>query len=167
MSRRLRAWNPATKTDGAWPDPAMIGPQWFRYSARLGSALESTSYLQAVTSMDEVPDIFLGHLRKASDDIPVTLANAHPFFHDGWAFIHNGTVYDAESLPRDASLMPTSDESDTEFLFHYLLTALITNPINKGISAKLAVAVSSLQADYTSVNSMLSNGARAFCHQWL
>ena len=129
---------------------------------QLGSALESAQYRQALNSWDGVPDIFLGHLRKASEDIPVTLANAHPFFHDGWAFIHNGTVYGAESLPRDASLILTSDESDTEFLFHYLLTALMTNPVNKGISETLAGAVSSLEADYTSVNSMLSNGAELF-----
>ena len=104
------------------------------------------------------PDVFLGHLRKASDNIPVTLANAHPFFHDGWAFIHNGTVYDAESLPRDASLIPTSDESDTEYLFHYILTAIMTNSINTRICESLVMAVSSLKADYTAVNSMLSNG---------
>jgi len=125
---------------------------------RLGSALESERYRQAVTSMGEVPDVFLGHLRKASDDIPVTLNNAHPFFQDGWAFIHNGTVYGAKSLPRDASLIPTSDESDTEYLFHYLLTAIMTNPMNKKICETLAMTVSSLRADYTAVNSMLSNG---------
>jgi predicted glutamine amidotransferase len=125
---------------------------------RLGSALESVHYQEAVTSMDEAPDIFLGHLRKASDDIPITLGNAHPFFHDGWAFIHNGTVYGAESLSRDVSLIPTSDESDTEYLFHYLLTAIMTHPTNKKICEILARAVSSLKVDYTAVNSMLSNG---------
>jgi predicted glutamine amidotransferase len=125
---------------------------------RLGSAMEAQSYRKAVTSEDEVPDVFLGHLRKASDDIPVTLANAHPFFHDGWAFVHNGTVYGAKSLPRDASLTPTSDESDTEYLFHYLLSALLTLPQRPNIGEILAIAVSSLTTDYTSVNSMLSNG---------
>ena len=125
---------------------------------RLGSAMESGDYRKAVTSMDEVPDVLLGHLRKASDGIPVTLANAHPFFHAGWAFVHNGTVYGAESLPRDASLLPTSDESDTEYLFHYLLSAMMTNPMNSTIGETLAMAVSSLTADYTSINSMLSNG---------
>jgi predicted glutamine amidotransferase len=108
--------------------------------------------------MDEIPDIFLGHLRKASDDIPSTPANVHPFFHDGWAFIHNGTVYDAESLPRDASLIPTSDGSDTEYLFHYLLTAIMAHAISTRIDETLAMAVSSLKADYTAVNSLLSNG---------
>ncbi len=125
---------------------------------QLGSASDSLRYRQTVTSINEAPDVFLGHLRKASEDIPVTLANAHPFFHDGWAFIHNGTVYDAESLPRDASLVPISDESDTEHLFHYLLTAIMTIPSNKGIGETLVRAVSSLTADYTAVNSMLSNG---------
>jgi predicted glutamine amidotransferase len=125
---------------------------------RLGSALESAQYRQAVTSMGEAPDVFLGHLRKASDDIPVTLANAHPFFHDCWAFIHNGTVYGAESLPRNASLTPTSDESDTEYLFHYLLSTIMTNSVDTGICEALAMAVTSMKADYTAANSMLSNG---------
>ena len=125
---------------------------------RLGSALESVCYQQAVTSMDKLPDIFLGHLRKASDDIPVSLGNAHPFFQDGWAFIHNGTVYGAESLSRDTSLIPTSDESDTEYLFHHLLTAIMTHPTNKMICEVLAMAVSSLKVVFTAVNSMLSNG---------
>jgi predicted glutamine amidotransferase len=125
---------------------------------RLGSALESAQYRQAVTSMDGDPDVFLGHLRKASDDIPVTLANAHPFFHDCWAFIHNGTVYGADSLPRNASLIPTSDESDTEYLFHYLLSTIMTNSVDTGVCEALAMAVSSMKADYTAANSMLSNG---------
>ena len=125
---------------------------------QLGSASDSVRYRQAVTSIDEAPDVFLGHLRKASDNIPVTLANAHPFFHDGWAFIHNGTVYDAESLPRDASLVPISDESDTEYLFHYFLSAITKNPVDNSIGETLAQAVSSLTVDYTAVNSLLSNG---------
>jgi predicted glutamine amidotransferase len=130
----------------------------FSIIRRLGSASESGRYRQAVTAIDEAPDVFLGHLRKASDDIPVTLANAHPFFHDGWAFIHNGTVYDAERLPRDTSLKLTSDESDSEYLFHYLLTAIMTIPANKRVVETLAQAVSSLTVDFTAVNSMLSNG---------
>ncbi|MGD1974347.1 MAG: class II glutamine amidotransferase, partial [Desulfobacterales bacterium] len=124
----------------------------------LGSALDSERYRQAVTSIDEVPDVFLGHLRKASEDIPITLANAHPFFHDRWAFIHNGTVYDPESLLRDASLVPISDESDSEYLFHYLLSAIMEIAANNRIGETLVQAVSSLTADYTAVNSMLSNG---------
>ena len=137
---------------------------------RLGSALESVRYQSAVTSIDEAPNIFLGHLRKASDDIPITLANAHPFFHNGWAFIHNGSVYEAECLPRDASLIPTSDESDSEYLFHYLLTAIMNHPENKRISEALALAVSSLTVDYTAINSMLSNGKDLYvvsgCKKW-
>ncbi len=71
---------------------------------QLDSALDSTEFQQAVNSWDGVPDIFLGHLRKASEDIPVTLANVHPFFHDGWAFIHNGTVYECR-IPSPGSIL--------------------------------------------------------------
>ena len=125
---------------------------------QLGSAHLAPCYRDAIYAMTETPDIILCHLRRASDTIPITLANAHPFIHNGWAIIHNGTVYNAESLPRDAYLIPTSDESDTEYLFHYLLTAIMTIPANKRVVETLAQAVSSLTVDYTAVNSMLSNG---------
>jgi len=128
----------------------------------LGSALESPLYRESVDLWEGRPHIFLGHLRKASENIPVSLANVHPFFHDGWAFIHNGTVYDAESLPRHSSLMRTSDDSDTEFLFHYLLTAIMTKPGNKRIGETLAGAVASMKTDYTSINSILSNGKKLY-----
>ena len=129
---------------------------------QLGSALESSLYKESVDLWQGVPDIFLGHLRKASENIAVTLANVHPFFHNGWAFIHNGTVYNAGTLPRHSSLTLTSDESDTEFLFHYLLTALMTSAKNKRIAETLAEAVTSMKSDYTSINSMLSNGKKLY-----
>ena len=129
---------------------------------QLGSALQSSLYKECVDFWEEGPDIFLGHLRKASENIPVSLANVHPFFHNGWAFIHNGTVYNAESLPRHSSLTLTSDESDTEFLFHYLLSAVMANSENKRIAETLAEAVGSMETDYTSINSMLSNGEKLY-----
>jgi len=125
---------------------------------QLGSALESSLYKESVDLWQGMPDIFLGHLRKASGNVPVTPANVHPFFHDGWAFIHNGTVYNAESLPRHPSLTLTSDESDTEHLFHYLLSALMAGSEKQTTGQTLAGAAASMKTDYTSINSMLSDG---------
>ena len=85
---------------------------------QLGSAYESTTYREVVYSFKTTPRVFLCHLRQASENIPIALSNVHPFFVNEWAFIHNGTVFDAESLPRDSSLMLTSDGSDSEHLFH-------------------------------------------------
>ena len=67
---------------------------------QLGSAYESKKFREVVYSIRNPSHIFLCHLRKASPNIPTSLANVHPFITDGWAFIHNGTIYQAESLRR-------------------------------------------------------------------
>ena len=129
---------------------------------QLASAHESPGYREALYSLADQPEIFLCHLRKASDIIPITLPNTHPFVHNGWALIHNGTVYEAESLPRDPALVFTSDASDTEHLFHYLLTKIKKNPRNKTISKAIVDAVSTLTIDFTALNLMLSNGQELY-----
>ena len=131
-------------------------------SRRLGSALESSAYPQTLESTTGTPDIVLGHLRRASDRVPISLANVHPFFHHGWAFIHNGTVFEAQSLPRDASVRPTSDGSDSELLFHYLVSALAADPANANPGESLAGALAAVEADYTALNSILSTGCELF-----
>ena len=125
---------------------------------QLGSAYEAPGYREALHRLPGQPDIFLCHLRKASDIIPITLPNAHPFFHNGWAFIHNGTVFRANSLPRDKDLVLTSDDSDSEHFFQYLLTKINDRPPASPASETIVDAVSSLRLDFTSVNFMLSNG---------
>ncbi len=125
---------------------------------QLGSACDSPCYRQAVYSLSDPPAVFLCHLRKASDTIAITPANTHPFILNGWAFIHNGTVYQAQSLPRDSTLVFTSEDSDTEHLFHYLLTKIQDKPRDKTIAAAIKEAVSSITCDYTALNMILSNG---------
>jgi predicted glutamine amidotransferase len=125
---------------------------------QLGSACESTAYRESLYSLPDQPAVFFCHLRKASDNIAITLSNTHPFVHSGWGFIHNGTVFRAESLYRDPALLSTSDGSDTEHLFHYLLTKIFDNPGDKTTAAAIVHAISSLTADYTSLNFLLSNG---------
>jgi len=129
---------------------------------QLGSAHDSQGYREALYALPAQPDIFLCHLRKASDTIPITLANTHPFVQNGWAFIHNGTVFGAESLPRDSALVFTSDDSDTEHLFHYLLTKINERPQNTKISGSIVDAVSSLRLDFTALNFLLSNAGELY-----
>jgi glutamine amidotransferase len=128
---------------------------WVR---QLGSACDSAGLREALYLLPDQPAIFLCHLRKASKTIPITLSNTHPFAHNGWAFIHNGTVFRAETLHRDRALKTTSDESDSEHLFHYLLTKINDHCGHKTLSEAIVDAVSSLTLDYTSLNFMLSNG---------
>jgi predicted glutamine amidotransferase len=128
---------------------------------QLGSAYEASCYRDAIWAAPATPNIVMCHLRKASDIIPITLANAHPFIHNGWAIIHNGTVYNAESLPRDPRLETSSDGSDTEHFFHYLLTKIENTPPGR-MARAIAEAVASIPADYSALNCILSNGRELY-----
>jgi predicted glutamine amidotransferase len=129
---------------------------------QLGSASASLCYSDVVTSMAIQPDVFLCHLRKASAGIPITLSNAHPFFCNQWAFIHNGSVYRAESLPRAPFFRITSNGSDSEHFFHYLLTKMADEENKKSQLEKIAETILNLDLDYTALNSMLSDGQELF-----
>ena len=128
---------------------------------QLGSAHEAPCFRDALYATAETPGVLLCHLRRASDIIPITLANAHPFIHNGWAIIHNGTVFNAESLPRNPGLRGTSDRSDTEHLFHYLLTKIEMVPPDR-IAETLAQAMATIKADYSALNCILSNGRELY-----
>ena len=128
---------------------------------QLGSAHEASCYRDAIHATPATPDILLCHLRKASDIIPITLANAHPFIHNGWAIIHNGTVFNAESLLRDPGFETTSDGSDTEHFFHDLLTKMENTPPGR-MARTIANAVASIDTDYSALNCILSNGREMY-----
>jgi predicted glutamine amidotransferase len=129
---------------------------------QLGAAYNSTCYRKTVYSMAAMPAVFMCHLRKASEQIPITLSNTHPFCHNGWALIHNGTVYRPESLPRDRYINSTSDGSDTECFFHFLLTKITDAPPGKKTTQTVIDAIRSITVDYTALNSMLSNGEELY-----
>ncbi|MAG57705.1 MAG: hypothetical protein CMJ83_15570 [Planctomycetes bacterium] len=70
----------------------------------------------------------LAHVRAASPGLPVTETNCHPFAHDGYAFMHNGSVGDFRRLRRAfvAALSPEACENidgttDSEHVFGLFL----------------------------------------------
>lgn len=132
----------------------------------LGSANKSSRYKEVIKSLERQSHITLSHLRKASPEIAISFSNTQPFYWQNWAFIHNGTVYNAELLPRDLSMVLTSDKSDSEYYFHYLLTKL-----KKGLSSKKDIevilsALKSLTLSYSSLNCLFSNGKELFSVRW-
>lgn len=129
---------------------------------QLGSASESLSFREVIRTMPQPPGIFLCHLRKASDIIPINLSNVHPFCHNGWAIIHNGTVFNARSLPRSPDLVSCSDDSDTEYFFHYLLTKIGDRTAQRSAALAIAEAVASIRTDYSALNCILSNGRELY-----
>jgi len=137
---------------------------------QMGSAHEASCYREAIYATSERPDILLCHLRKASDIVPITLSNAHPFIHNGWAIIHNGTVFKAESLPRDPGFKTTSDGSDTEHFFHYLLTEIENRSPGQTMAQTIAKAAAAIKTDYSALNCILSDGRQLYAirqyRQW-
>jgi predicted glutamine amidotransferase len=129
---------------------------------QLGAASETSSFREALSTAAATPSILMCHLRKASDIIPITLSNAHPFCHNGWAIIHNGTVFNSESLPRDPELKPSSDGSDTEHFFHYLLTKIGNRPADQTTGQAIANAAASISTEYSALNCILSNGRQLY-----
>lgn len=127
-----------------------------------GSAADSPLFKQTLDAIEKQPIIFICHLRKASPGIPVTPNNIHPFSADGWTFIHNGTIYQSETLPRDPSLPLTSNGSDSEHFFHYLLSRLKERPTHRKSVQALAEAISAMEINYTALNNILSNGRELF-----
>ncbi len=132
----------------------------------LGSANKSSRYKEVISSLERQPHITLSHLRKASPEIANSLSNTHPFYWQNWAFIHNGTVYNAELLPRDLSMLLTSDKSDSEYYFHYLLTKLKNELRSRKDIEVILSALESLPVSYSSLNCLFSNGKELFSVRW-
>ena len=128
----------------------------------LGNALEAPEYEEKVHSFESQPRNFLCHLRKASPAIPITLPNSHPFIASNWAFIHNGTVYNAENLKQEYKFQATSDDSDSEFLFHYLLAPLLEEDNVESRTNRLIESLKQVEVQYSALNCILSNGSEMY-----
>ena len=77
------------------------------------------------------------HLRLATEGIPRTLENAHPFLTDRFALAHNGSIRPVhlfKKLVTDAELAAHGGDSDTS-----VLVALITRRLNAGLTLRDAV----------------------------
>ncbi len=103
--------------DGA-PIPALyrsVGPAWGDANAReLGQSVSSP--------------LFLAHIR-ASTGTAVQQTNCHPFRHEQWLWLHNGSVREFATLKRDlvlavdAGLYPyIAGSTDSEVMFYLALT---------------------------------------------
>jgi predicted glutamine amidotransferase len=108
-------WYPAGADS---PRPAMfhsIEPAWHDRNLR-----ELTT---AITS-----PLFFCHVRAAAGP-PIQQTNCHPFRHDNWLFMHNGTISNFAQIKRDLILAVDPDlypriqgTTDSEVLFHLALT---------------------------------------------
>ncbi len=139
---------------------------------------EARRFTEAAGSAES--GVVLGHIRAASKGIGVDDARAHPFEDEGWVFAHNGTLFihrevAAELGPRRARL---KTDSDSEVYFQQFLKHLDAAG-DPGAAFEACVrenwrlwengaraAHPELQAPYSSLNAIASNGAgiHAVCH---
>ena len=133
-------------------------PEMYLIGKYQGSAMDSPYYKKHIMSYSKQPNIFLCHLRKASPGIQLSISNSQPFIYKKWAFIHNGTVYDANKLDYNHEMVKTSDNSDSEYLFHYLLTRIFSMGTSSNVKESLIAAISNLDGKFSSVNNILSDG---------
>ena len=128
----------------------------------LGSAIDAEEYGNIIKSIDTPPSIFMFHLRKASPGIQISLSNAHPFQQKKWIFSHNGTIYNANELLDTQKYKMTSDESDSEYYFHYLLNEIEKEGSESSLADKLVKALKKITVQFTSLNCMLTNGSELY-----
>ncbi|XVV08349.1 class II glutamine amidotransferase [Actinoplanes sp. CA-131856] len=99
-------------------EPALfrgVGPAW------------SDANLREIAHATSSP-LFLAHIR-ASTGTAVQQTNSHPFRHDNWLWVHNGSIRDFAKLKRDLVLAIDPDlypslagSTDSEVMFHLALT---------------------------------------------
>jgi predicted glutamine amidotransferase len=85
------------------------------------------------------------HVRATSGSA-VQQTNCHPFRHDRWLFMHNGTVSGFAAMKRDLQLavdpdlFPTIEgTTDSETLFHLALTFGLTDDPPKAVAAAIGL----------------------------
>jgi predicted glutamine amidotransferase len=125
QSRHARLGVETTNGDGfgvGWygegPQPAVfrgIGPAW------------SDRNLRNLAHQVRSP-LFMAHIR-ASTGTPVQESNCHPFRHENWLWMHNGSIADFARLKRDLLIAVDPDlfpgiegSTDSELMFYLALT---------------------------------------------
>ncbi|MHA1329729.1 MAG: class II glutamine amidotransferase [Candidatus Hodarchaeales archaeon] len=131
-----------------------------------GSAYRSEKYVNTVQTIGHPPSVILAHLRKASRGVKVSERNSHPFVQKKWAFMHNGTFYDFEKLPRDPDLDLTSENSDTEYLFHFMLSTFIKKQSFHVAWKQFVDNLEKNQHRFSAVNCIFSNGKVMYAIRW-
>lgn len=111
----------------------------------------------AVRRASEAPEGWiLGHTRNASEG-GRTPQNTHPFVREGWAFCHNGTLFDY----RPATERQTWGDTDSERFFLELLDSISTAPTPQQGIMKTIRRIDA-KTRYESLTFLLTNGDDLF-----
>jgi ergothioneine biosynthesis protein EgtC len=129
-----------------------FGIGWFNRKLDPGPALYTST--SAIWNDPNVPrlmkrissELIFAHVRGASDGMPVTFSNTHPFVHENFLFMHNGAIDEFRKLifPSITSKIKADlwdhlqGNTDSEHLFGLWLSALGRDRGN-GIDLKMQV----------------------------
>ena len=161
------------KHPDGWGIASFSSSGW-RLKRGVDPALRSSAFAAAARSLDT--EVAIAHVRKASVG-GLTVANTHPFVHEGWAFAHNGTVqgFETRRAGIERAIAPSlrkllQGETDSERLFLLFLTNLrhsrVADPLDQAANALARVASHVLTTDPpglpkpSSVNVLCSDGDR-------
>lgn len=129
-------WYPTPSADdapGRIPRPALfhsVEPAW------------NDQNLREITSTISSP-LFLSHIRAAAAP-PIQQTNCHPFRHENWLFMHNGSLAEFSKVKRDLTLAvdpslyaEIQGTTDSEVLFYLALSSGLQDDPVVGLSTAI------------------------------
>lgn len=120
--------------------------------------------------------LMIAHVRQKTVG-PTRLENTHPFVRDGWAFAHNGTIPETQTLRAGCSarrLQEITGDTDSELFFAYVLTQLDERGLRRlesdAARDRATTLVHELTGDLRAArigafNFLLSDGKTTFAHR--
>ncbi|MFY9989925.1 MAG: class II glutamine amidotransferase [Rhodoplanes sp.] len=141
------------------------------------AAIEAEGFRRAASRA--YSNTVLAHVRRATVG-RIALENTHPFCHGPWAFVHNGTLPNFDSLrPRMIEMMTPEHraairgETDSEHVFHLILSmndAMPDRPLVETLSLSLGQIVAWCHeidpAARIGLNVLLTDGDRLVGSRW-
>ncbi|MFE6965003.1 MULTISPECIES: class II glutamine amidotransferase [unclassified Agromyces] len=128
-----------------------FGVGWYPKDAEIGTAptffhsIEPAWHdenLREITHAIESP-LFFAHVRAAAGP-PIQQTNCHPFRHDNWLFMHNGSLAGMSLVRRDLALAVAPEfyplirgTTDSEVLFYLALTLGLRDDPVAGMAAAI------------------------------
>jgi len=141
------------------------------------AAIEAEGFRRAASRT--YSDTVLAHVRRATVG-RVALQNTHPFSHGPWAFVHNGTLPNFDSLrPRMIEMMTPDHrtaihgETDSEHVFHLILSMYDAMPerslletLRLGLGQIITWCHETDPAARIGLNVLLTDGDRLVGSRW-
>jgi len=118
------------------------------------------------TAKETKSEIIIAHVRELSNAPPAT-ENSHPFQHENWLFIHNGSV-DREhlySLLEPKFIQKITGETDTEVYFYWVIQNIekYNNNVIEGVITAVREVIGKY---YTGINFILSDGTTLYAFRY-